>query len=452
MANETNLGADLSRLKIDRSRRRRDNSSPSRWWVALLILVLLAGGAWMFWGGSAAPTVQVRQVEIARSGGDGGGSAIVLQAAGYIVAHHKIEVASKVSGKVSQINVEKGDRVKKGQVLVRLEDSEFRARVRQAGGELAALEAQLAELEAGSRPEEIARARANVDEARADLQQARVDLERVRRLVEEEVAPRRNLDNADAAFEARRARVASLERSLRLLEIGPRRETIEAMRGQVQRAQGQLDFDKTLLDATVIRAPVSGTILERNVEIGEFVTTSFVGERGAKGYVVSLADLNDIQVELDISQDDFSRLDFGQKAVITTDAYRDREYKGEIVEISPEADRQKATVQVKVQILEPDALLRPEMNANIAFLAPEAPTGGQQQKPVASIRVPASAVRDGQVFLYVNGKVVARQVEVRRTRSGEAEVVKGLSGGEDLIVNPPEGLSDGDEVTREGQP
>ncbi len=160
----------------------------------------------------------------------------------------------------------------------------------------------------------------------------------------------------------------------------------------------------------------------------------------------------DIQVELDISQDDFSRLDFGQKAVITTDAYRDREYKGEIVEISPEADRQKATVQVKVQILEPNALLRPEMNANVAFLAPEAPTGGQQQKPVASIRVPASAVRDGQVFLYVNGKVVARQVEVRRTRSGEAEVVNGLSGGEDLIVNPPEGLSDGDEVTREGQP
>ncbi len=416
-----------------------------------MILILLGGAGWAFWGGASAPVVQVRQVEIARSGGEGGGSAIVLQAAGYIVPHHKIEVASKVSGKVSQISVEKGDQVKRGQVLVRLEDNEFRARVRQAQGELAALEAQLAELEAGSRPEEIARARANVDEGRADLQQARVELERVRRLVAEEVAPRQDLDNAEAAFEARQARVASLERSLKLLEIGPRREVIDSMRGQVQRAQGQLDFDKTLLDATVIRAPVSGTILERNVEIGEFVTTSFVGERGAKGYVVSLADLNDIQVELDISQDDFSRLEFGQKAVIATDAYRDREYKGEIVEISPEADRQKATVQVKVQILEPDAFLRPEMNANVSFLAGEQPAG-QQQQAAASIRIPASAVRDGQVFLYVNGKVVARRVEVRRTRSGEAEVVDGLAGGEDLIVNPPEGLKDGDEVVREGQP
>ena len=451
MANESNMGADLSRLKIDRSRRRRESSPKSRWWLWLLLLVLAAAGGWAYFGGSTAPIVRVQPVEIARSGGDGGGSAITLQAAGYIVPHHKIEVASKVSGKVSAINVEKGDQVKKGQVLVRLEDAEFQARVRQSQGEMAALRAQLAELQAGSRPEEVERARANVEEGRADLAQARVELERVRRLVEAEVAPRQDLDNAEAAFDARAAHVASLERSLKLFEIGPRQEVIDSMLGQVQRAQGQLDFDRTLLDATVIRAPVTGTILERNVEIGEFVTTSFVGERGAKGYVVSLADLNDIQVELDISQDDFSKLRFGQKAVITTDAFRDREYAGEIVEISPEADRQKATVQVKVQILEPDDFLRPEMNANVAFLAPDAPAGETQEKPAASIRIPAAAVREGQVFLYVNGKVVARPVELRRTRSGEAEVVSGLSGGEDLILNPPEGLKDGDAVSRESE-
>lgn len=451
MANESNMGADLSRLKIDRSRRRREGSSWSSWWIWLGVLLLLAIGGWAFFGGSSAQVVQVQRVEIARSGGDGGGSAIALQAAGYIVPHHKIEVASKVSGKVSAINVEKGDQVQKDQVLVRLEDNEFRARVRQSQGDLAALEAKLAELEAGSRPEEVERARADVEEGRADLAQARVELERVRRLVDAEVAPRQDLDNAEAVYDARAARVASLERGLKLFEIGPRKEVIDSMRGQVERAEGQLDFDRTLLDATVIRAPVTGTILERNVEIGEFVTTSFVGERGAKGYVVSLADLDDIQVELDISQDDFSKLRFGQKAVITTDAFRDREYKGEIVEISPEADRQKATVQVKVQILEPDEFLRPEMNANVAFLAPDGPAGDTEQKPAASIRVPASAVRDDQVFLYVNGKVVARSVEVRRTRSGQAEVVSGLSGGEDLITNPPEGLQDGDEVSREGQ-
>lgn len=449
MENESNRGSDLSRLKIDRSKRRSGGLSWSKWWILLGIFLLLAAGAWSYFGGSAATAVEVRRVEIARSGGSAGGSAIALQAAGYIVPHHKIEVASKVSGKVSAINVDKGDQVSKGQVLVRLEDNEFRARVRQSAGELAALEAQLAELEAGSRPEEVQRARANLEEGKADLAQARVELERVRRLVDAEVAPRQDLDNAEAAYDARAARVAALERSLELIEIGPRREVIDSMRGQVQRAQGQLDFDRTLLDATVIRAPVTGTILERNVEIGEFVTTSFVGERGAKGYVVSLADLDDIQVELDISQDDFSRLRFGQKAMISTDAFRDREYEGEIVEISPEADRQKATVQVKVQILAPDAYLRPEMNANVAFLADEAPAGEGAEQSAASISVPASAVRDGQVYLFVNGRVVARAVEVRRTRSGEAEIVSGLSGGEDLIVNPPPGLADGDEVVRE---
>jgi HlyD family secretion protein len=224
------------------------------------------------------------------------------------------------------------------------------------------------------------------------------------------------------------------------------------MRGQVRQAEGQLAYDRTILDATLIRAPVTGAILERNVEQGEFVTTGFVGDRGAKGYVVSLADLNDLQVELDISQDDFAKLHMGQRAKITTDAFRDREYDGELVEISPEADRQKATVQVKVQVLQPDEYMRPEMNANVSFLADSKPSpGGAATTQAPAIRIPASAVRDGQVFLLADGKANARQVEVRRTRSGEAEVVSGLSGGETLIVSPPEGLADGDEVRQKGQ-
>ena len=453
MANESNLGADLSRLKIDRGRRRQPESPWwRRWWAILGIALLLVLGAWRFLGANGAPVVAVTRVELDSAGGvQGGGAAVALQAAGYVVPHHKIEVASKVAGRVAWIGVEKGDRVQQGQVLVRLEDNEFRARVKQSEGEVAALRASLEELETGSRPEEVQRAQADLEEGKADLAKARLDLDRAKQLVAEEVWARQELDNAQAAFDAREARVRALERSLELLRLGPRREVIAAMRGQLQRAQGQLDFDRTLLDATVIRAPVAGTILERNVEIGEFVTTSFVGERGAKGYVVSLADLNDLQVELDISQNDFSKLSMGQPAIVTTDAYRDREHKGEIVEISPEADRQKATVQVKVQILEPDALLRPEMNANVAFLAPEQPADGDSGRQAATIRIPGSAVRNGAVFLYVNGKVVARAVQTRRTRSEEVEVVSGLSGGEDLVVNPPEGLVDGAEVRLEGQ-
>ncbi|MBI1357207.1 MAG: efflux RND transporter periplasmic adaptor subunit [Acidobacteria bacterium] len=449
------MGADLSRLKIDRGRRQR-NERPlwARWWAPAGLVLLLALGLWSFFGAAGEPVVAIQRVEAARIGGDQNepGAAVVLQAAGYVVPHHKIEVASKVSGRVAWIGVEKGDHVEKGQVLVRLEDNEFRARVKQSEGETAALRASLEELETGSRPEEVQRASADLEEGKADLEKARLDLERAKKLVSEQVWARQELDNAQAAFDARQARVEALGRSLELLRIGPRKEVIEAMRGQLQRAQGQLDFDRTQLDATIIRAPVTGTILERNVETGEFVTTSFVGERGAKGYVVSLADLNDLQVELDISQDDFAKLSMGQKAIATTDAYRDREYKGEIVEISPEADRQKATVQVKVQILEPDSFLRPEMNANVAFLAPpQAAASGGGPAPAPAIRAPSSAVRNGKVFLYVSGKVIERAVETRPGRSGDVEVVSGLSGGEDLVVNPPEGLTDGQKVRLEGE-
>jgi HlyD family secretion protein len=450
MADTANLARDLSSLKIDRGRRRDDGPAWAKWWIILGVLLLAGFGLWRFVGVSAAPEVETLRVAVQTSGASA--DPIVLNAAGYVVAHHKIEVASKVPGRVAWIGVEKGDQVSKGDVLVRLEDAEFRARVQQSEGNVAALKARLAELEAGSRPEEIQRGDANLLEARADLAKAKLDLDRAKQLSEAGVVSRQDYDNAKAQYDAQQARVAAFERSLELLRIGPRQEEIASMRGQVHQAEGQLAYDRTLLDATLIRAPVTGAILERNVETGEFVTTGFVGDRGAKGYVVSLADLDDLQVELDISQDDFSKLQMGQRAKVTTDAFRDREYDGELVEISPEADRQKATVQVKVQVLQPDEYLRPEMNANVAFLADNKPSSSSTPAPAPAITIPASAVRDGQVFLLADGKAVARQVEVRRTRSGEAEVASGLSGGETLILSPPEGLADGDEVRQKGQP
>src|SRR6187401_2333067 len=166
------------------------------------------------------------------------------------------------------------------------------------------------------------------------------------------------------------------------------------MRGQVDEVRGEVAFFENQLTNTVIRAPVTGTILERVVEKGEFVTTSFVGERGAKGYVVSMADLNDLQVELDISQDDFAKLYMGQKAIVTTDAFPDRKYEGVIAEMSPEANRQKATVQVKVQVLKPDDYLRPEMNARSAFVAREQASRKEGAPASPKIVIPTAAVRD----------------------------------------------------------
>src|SRR6516225_9684259 len=159
----------------------------------------------------------------------------------------------------------------------------------------------------------------------------------------------------------------------------------------MEQARGALAYAETNVANTVIRSPVTGTILARAVEKGEFVTTSFVGDRGAKGYVVSLADLNDLEVELDISQNDFAKLHGAQHGIVTTDAFPDRKYDGFIKEISPEANRQKATVQIKVKITKPDEYLRPEMNASVAFISERKAEGASTaaEKPV--VMVPSSA-------------------------------------------------------------
>ncbi|MBL8178690.1 MAG: efflux RND transporter periplasmic adaptor subunit [Bryobacterales bacterium] len=437
------MSDELSKLRIDRSAKRKTSGWASKWIVGGVALFLLLGaGRTVYERMNAATEVDIRRVQPRDSGG--ASSDVILNATGYIVAAHKIQVASKVVGRVAWIGVEKGDKVREGQVIVRLEDDEYRAQLQQAKGQLATLQARLEELQNGSRPEEIAVAKANWESAKAELANAKVSLDRTANLVKQGVFPKQNLDDAQARFDAQAARVASLERTYELVRIGPRREQVDAVRGQIVEAQGRVAYFETTLSNTVIKAPVTGTILERAVEKGEFVTTSFVGERGAKGYVVSLADLNDLQVELDINQDDFAKLGTRQKGEITTDAFRDRKYQGYIYEISPEANRQKATVQVKVKVMNPDEYLRPDMNASVAFLGGGKAAGAAPVGPV--IFVPATAVRNGVVFVLLNGRAVKRTVKHGPAQGGEVKIEEGLFGGEDLIVAPPAGLKDGDRI------
>jgi HlyD family secretion protein len=441
------MDAELKNLKIDRSSRRPPG--PSRWavrWIISGVALFLLLGAWRFTAArlNAAPEVRTQRVAILSASSAPQG--IVLNATGYIVAAHKIEVAAKVVGKVKWIGVDKGDRVQEGQVMVRLEDDEYQAQLQQARGQMAMLRAKLDEALHGSRPEEIAQAIANVDVGKADLENARVTLERTKGLVREGVAPVQSLDDAQSRYDQAVHKLNALQKTYELVKIGPREEEIDALRGQLEQAKGSVAYAETALANTVIRAPVTGTILERAVEKGEFVTTSFVGDRGAKGYVVSLADLNDLEVELDISQNDFAKLHSMQHGVITTDAFPDRKYDGFIKEISPEANRQKATVQIKVKVSKPDDYLRPEMNASVAFVAEEKPDSSAAAAAKPVILVPASALRDGAVFVYLDGRAVRRTVRAGVSSSGGIEIDSGLIGGEDLIVDPPAGLKDGDRV------
>src|SRR5579863_4606357 len=393
------MDAELKSLRIDRSKKTKSSRWATIWIVVGVALILLAGAGRFAYGiMTRATDVDVTRVRAASSSDPAQEGAVILNATGYIVAAHRIELASKVVGKVNWIGVDKGDRVTQGQILVRLEDDEYQAQLQQAQGNLANLQAHLDELQNGSRPEEIAKAQADLNSSQADLVNAKANLDRTRQLVQDKVSSRQSLEDAVARYDGQVAKVASLERTLDLAKLGPRREEIDAARGQIEQAKGQLAYTQTQLDNTVIRAPVTGTILDRNVEKGEFVTTGFVGDKGAKGYVVAVADLNDLKVELDINQNDFARLGSRQRASVSTDAFPDRRYDGVIDEVSPEANRQKATVQIKVKILKPDQFLRPEMNASVAFIADAKPaSAAEPQKP--AIVVPSSAVRDGAVFV-----------------------------------------------------
>ncbi len=455
---------DLQSLRIDRTERPGDSGGEPPAWakryiivgVAVVVVLGLIALAYRAFS-SDVPEVEVVRAAAETSPNSAGDT--VLSATGYIVAHHTINVNSKVTGRLEWIGVEKGDKVKEGQVLVRLENQEFRASYEQARGALENARAYLDELQHGSRPEEVQQAQHNLDEARATLVNDKLTLDRTKELAAGGVVSRQALDDATAKFDSDQQRVNSLDKAFQLMKIGPRQEEIERAQGAVMQAQGQLDYAKSQLDATVIRAPVTGTILDRTAEKGELITAQFASAAagGPQGSVVSLADLNDLQVELDIAQADFARLSPDQKARVTTDAYPDKEYDGEIAQISPEANRQKATVQVKVQVLHPDKYpgiqLRPEMNATVKFLANEPPKSAGAKTP-AGVFVPSTGVRDRDgkkiVLIAFDGKAVAREVHVLSQRA-DGVMVEGLVGGENIITTAPQTLKDGDKIKIKGQ-
>ena len=452
---------DLQSLRIDRSQRGDIGGEPPAWArryiVGGVVLVALLGVSALAYRAfsSDTPVVEIVRASAETNSNDAG--AIALSATGYIVAHHTINVNSKVTGRVAWIGVEKGDKVKEGQVLVRLEDQEFRASFEQARGAVENARAYLEELQHGSRPEEIQQAQHNLDEARATLGNDKLTLDRTKELATNGVVSRQQLDDATAKFEVDQQRASSLQKAFELARIGPRPEEITRAQGALAQAQGQLDYAKSQLDAAIIRAPVTGTILDRTAEKGELITAQFASAAagGPQGSVVSLADLNDLQVELDIAQADFARLGPAQKAIVSTDAYPDKSYDGEIAQISPEANRQKATVQVKVQVLNPgkypEVQLRPEMNATVKFLANDSP---KTAKGPSGVFVPSTAIRDRDgkkiVLIAFNGKTVAREIHITSQRADGA-LVDGLIGGENVITTAPASLKDGDKIKIKGQ-
>src|ERR1017187_1907091 len=246
------LNDHLESLKIEQHDRDNSGGRAPRWlWLLIVVaLVVLAG-----WAG--VNTLRSPEVTTARVVGmEVREPATVLVASGYIVAHHKIELSSKIMGKVAWVGVEKGDIVKKDQVLVRLEDPEYRANLLQAKGNLDAMIAAHDKMKNGSRPEEIDRARALMNQAGASMRVAKVQLDRSASLAREDLISKSDLDNAQATYDTAKANYESLVKTYDLARIGNRAEDVETARAQVDQARGQLDYAQTQLDATEIRSPV----------------------------------------------------------------------------------------------------------------------------------------------------------------------------------------------------
>ncbi len=381
------MNKDLSALRIDRSKKRPQAGRTGTWLIVLLAFLLGAAVSFALFhwfvsdpsGRSQAESDTAPQQPTANQEQADGGAAEnaeeadpVLIVSGYIVPHYRIEVGSKIVGKVTWVGVEKSDLVEKGQLLVKLDDREFQAQLQQAKANLRSAEARLAELDAGSRPEEIDRAEAELRRSRADLENADLEYQQLETLLQTGVVSKQLVDNARTRRDMAQAAVGVSEKNHQLFVLGPRQEKLQAARAEVEQSRAAVKYWQTQLAETEIRAPISGTILERVAEVGEMVSTWFAG--GA--VVVALADLNDLQVELDISQSDFHNVSEKHDCRMSPVAYPEREYVCRLVETAPEANRQRATIQIKVQVKNPDEHLRPEMDAEVTFYRHESTESG----------------------------------------------------------------------------
>ena len=403
--------ADLARLRIN-----RDAPPPAvrrafgRNLVLALVAVALIVAAAFFLRRDRVTPVQVFTVSLG-SGGPGGSTAASVTANGYVVARTRAAVSAKLAGRLAELRVSEGSFVRRGEPIARLENADYAAQVSQAEADLATVRSDL--LEASARRDQLVREARRV----ADIRSRSPDL-----VSDQEVeAAQSAADQAEARVQSTVSRVTSAEAALRIAQV--------------------------TLEYTVIRAPFTGTVLRKEAEVGEVVAPS-VGGGLTRGAVVTMADLSTLEVEVDVNEAYIARIGSAQPARITLDAYPDTSFRGRVRQVVPTADRQRATVQVKVSILDRDRRILPEMAARVDFLEPQTVAATSAARAAPRIRVPAAAVRaeggHSVVWLVRDGRLSPRQVEAGPVSGGFREIRAGLVGGEQLLVggveNPREGL------------
>jgi HlyD family secretion protein len=398
---------DLSALKIEREPL---DASGGRWgkWLFLLILIGGAGaGAW-YWLNRERP-VEVEVVSVNERAA--GTQASVLNASGYVTARRRATVSSKVTGKVIEVNVEEGMAVREGQVLARLDDSTLQA----------ALRLYRAQLEAAKR---------QIPESEVRLEQARVMLRRQERLRSEGLNTPNDIDNAKAEVDSLVARIASAQE-------------------QVKVAESQIAMQQTAIDDTVIRAPFSGVAISKDAQAGEMVSPVSAGGGFTRTGISTIVDMRSLEIEVDVNESYINRVRSGQPVTAVLDAYPDWQIPANVITLVPTADRQKATVLVRIGFKQLDPRILPDMGVKVTFLreaeAAETPVAQTVTLvPQAAVKTEAGA---SYVFVVRQNAVERRAIKTAGTDGDRLEVIAGLKGGDQVVVSPPPELTDGMLVT-----
>lgn len=396
---------DLSQLKIDKTspvyrpaRRKR----VILWGIAVVsvisLLVLLMQGV-------LSPAVKVETAQVSQIYPSQGFT--VLNASGYVVAQRKAAVASKITGRLVSLSVEEGSRVEAGQIIAQLENEDVLAARKQAEANLTA-------------------AQQNYEQAKAELHDATITFVRNKDLVSQGYISQSEYDTAEARLKKAQAAVGAAEAGVRA--------SAAALKGA-----------EVAFEYTMIRAPFDAVVLTKNADIGDIVTP--IGAAAdAKAAVVTIADMNSLQVEVDVSESNLQMVRTGQPCEIHLDALPDLRFPGKVHMIVPTADRTKATILVKVSFLEKDSRVLPEMSAKVAFLSRE--VRPDEETPRTALNPAAILTRDGKasVFIVQGNKVIESNVKTGEKMGDMVEILDGVKPGDTVVLTPIEKMKDGTKI------
>jgi RND family efflux transporter MFP subunit len=403
-----NLKDDLASLRIENS----DRAGAGRRGLGFVVIGAIAALAVAGWLWSRRiEAADVKTATVTSQTGPAAAAGSVLNASGYVTARRRATVSSKVTGKVLEVFVEEGRAVRRGQVLARLDDSQIRA----------ALAVDQAQLEA-------ARRGAAEDEAR--LREAELTLERRRQLLKEGVIGKAELDSADVQVESLKARIAMAHQQVRV-------------------AESQVKARQTDLDDMVVRAPFDGVAISKDAQPGEMISPVSAGGGFTRTGICTIVDMSSLEIEVDVSESYINRVRPAQPVEAVLDAYPEWRIPAHVIATIPSADRQKATVRVRIGFEALDPRILPDMGVKVSFLAersaePAADAAGPR------LLVPKAAVRtvDGAsvVFVIRADRVERRAVKVGTAEGDQIEVLSGLSAGDKVVIDGPATLADGARV------